>query len=325
VPRAREGLLKRPVSIAKRLRNDFSLARRYKEGYLGPTLEPGEATMRARAILCIASFFTFQLALASNPGQPIDCSDWVFLEPGYSCSEISCGDQDGNGQNFCTSIYSYVIFDNEGHLLRLSKVFPFPSCPGGQPPGRTQLSRYDGVTEQVVAYLDDRCSPGNLADVYRTTDSTLFDDSTGLLYAAGASLCSNNCYPSVSRMMVISGFATTFEILQTYEPSSTAFQFRVPKRPEGLASADYFDTYVGVLAHPVDFASAQPLQCHYPASPPTVGDYFSIADTLPAPEPGQGYYYVTAVTHDGQTRYGRQTIGGVTSGRNPALLPACSR
>ncbi len=22
---------------------------------------------------------------ASNPGEPLDCSDWVFVEPGFSC------------------------------------------------------------------------------------------------------------------------------------------------------------------------------------------------------------------------------------------------
>ena len=33
--------------------------------------------------------------------------------------------------------------------------------------------------------------------------------------------------------------------------------------------------------------------------------------------------YVTAVTHQGETRYGRQSSGGVLSGRDPAVLPSC--
>ena len=28
-------------------------------------------------------------AIASEPGQPLDCSDWVFLEPGFSCFHVS--------------------------------------------------------------------------------------------------------------------------------------------------------------------------------------------------------------------------------------------
>ena len=58
---------------------------------------------------------------------------------------------------------------------------------------------------------------------------------------------------------------------------------------------------------------------------PSVGDYCTVADPLPNPAPGTGLYYVTAVTHQGQRRYGRQNIGGVMSGRDPALLPVCEQ
>ncbi len=59
------------------------------------------------------------------------------------------------------------------------------------------------------------------------------------------------------------------------------------------------------------------------AMPPAVGDYVTVADPLPDPAPGQGCYYVTAVTYQGQTRYGRKSMGGVLSGRDPVVLPAC--
>jgi hypothetical protein len=64
------------------------------------------------------------------------------------------------------------------------------------------------------------------------------------------------------------------------------------------------------------------LQCSYPTTPPAVGDYLEVADTTPAP--GQGVYYVTAVTHQGQTRYGRKASGGVLSGREAGQLAACT-
>ena len=48
-----------------------------------------------------------------------------------------------------------------------------------------------------------------------------------------------------------------------------------------------------------------------------------MADPLPDPAPGEGRYYVTAVTFNGQTRYGRKNIGGL-SGRDPVVLPECT-
>jgi hypothetical protein len=51
----------------------------------------------------------------------------------------------------------------------------------------------------------------------------------------------------------------------------------------------------------------------------------AVEDTLPALELGEGRYYVTAVTYQGQTRHGRKrSIDGALTGRDPALLPGCS-
>jgi len=112
--------------------------------------------------------------------------------------------------------------------------------------------------------------------------------------------------------------------MQTYTPPSGPISFRVPYMPEGFQRADYFDTYYGTLATVGDWSQLQPLQCGYPASPPSVGDYLTAADPLPTPSPGQGYYYVTAVNFMGERRYGRKRAGGVTSGRDPAVLPGCT-
>jgi len=130
----------------------------------------------------------------------------------------------------------------------------------------------------------------------------------------------NNGYKWIA---TIGGFSTTFEILQTYQPTTDEIGFRVPCMPEGFQYADYFGTYYGDLATVGDWSQAQPLQCGYPATPPNVGDYSTVADTLPTPGLGHGYYYVTAVTYQGQTRYGRKCINGVVSGRDPAVLPGC--
>src|SRR5437867_8573977 len=124
-------------------------------------------------------------------------------------------------------------------------------------------------------------------------------------------------------IMALDGLPTLFEILQTYTPTATDLGFRVPAHPEGLRSADHFDTYWGHVSDLPDFTQAHPMQCHYPATPPSVGDYLTVADTSPLPAAGQANYIVTAVTDGTQRRYGRKLINGVMSGRDPALLPGC--
>ena len=122
----------------------------------------------------------------------------------------------------------------------------------------------------------------------------------------------------------ISGLPTLFEVMQSYEPAPGPLSFRVPYMPEGFQQANWFDTFWGDLATVGNWSQAQPLQCGYPATAPSVGDFLTVEDTLPTPAPGRGYYYVTAVNFQGQRRYGRQSNGGVLTGRNPALLPECT-
>ena len=59
---------------------------------------------------------------------------------------------------------------------------------------------------------------------------------------SGSSACST---PKAQTHWVaaIEGFTTTFDILQTYEPTSGPIGFRVPYMLEGFPAADHFDTY----------------------------------------------------------------------------------
>jgi len=125
-------------------------------------------------------------------------------------------------------------------------------------------------------------------------------------------------------MIGIRGFTPLFEILQTYTPTASDLQFRVPAHPEGLRSAEHFDTYWGHVATLPDFTQAQPMACHYPADhTPQPGEYLTVADTSPDPSPGAANYTVTSMTIGAQRRYGRKHINGAISGRDPALLPEC--
>ena len=166
-------------------------------------------------------------------------------------------------------------------------------------------------------------------------NSLSFDAVNGHLVIAMRRYCGDNngpsppdCPPAATYgggwlFMRLDGFATLFEIFQTYTPQAELRGFRVPYMPEGFQYADYFDTYWGDLASVGDWSQAQPLQCGYPATTPSVGDYLTVDDTLPTPAPGRGYYYVTAVNYQGKRRYGRQSNGGVLTGRDPAVLPPC--
>ena len=92
--------------------------------------------------------------LASNPGEPLDCSDWVFLEPGFSCREIAPFPCDKavcevGGMNFAV--------DNEGAILMLRwDQTASPPC-GSEAAGRLELVASNDLSEVVIGYVEHRC------------------------------------------------------------------------------------------------------------------------------------------------------------------------
>jgi len=285
-------------------------------------------------------------AWASEPGQPLDCGDWVFLEPGYSCSVFSSPVPFEGLTPLLRGKGSGIAADNAGALLtlRFSFVETFLSDPH-LTLGRTEILRTSGQATQIVGYIEDRLHAGGRDQIRPryfydfvgdhgyppgmtglTIEPIAFDPVNGVLFIPLDGYC-NNCAPSYPHgfwIAAINGFAPMFEIFDSYQPTTGPLSFTVPAMPEGFPAADYFDTYYGDLATVGDWSQVQPLQCGYPATPPSVGDYLTVADTLPDPAPGTGRYYVTAVHHQGQVRFGRKSSGGVLSGRDPATLPACS-
>jgi len=271
-------------------------------------------------VLVVVLVLVSTAAVGSEPGQPLDCSDWVFLEPGLSCT-VRVEDCDSDANPWCDILHSFL--DNEGYRYHIREVVTGKPCDGA-PVIRTELLRFNESTETVFAYLGGRCVTPGVSD-NALMDNTFFDEERGHLFVTIRSLaCSPGCTPVRKWNAAIEGFTTTFEILQSYEPSTNAWGFRVPYMPEGFPAADYFDTYHGDLATVGDWSRAQPLACGFPTTAPRVGDYLTVADPLPAPAPNSGRYYVTAVTHQGQRRYGRQRLVGVLQGRDPAVLPACA-
>lgn len=301
--------------------------------------------MRRLAMMFVLFSATF--ALASQPGQPIDCRDFVVLAAGLSCREYMRPCALNPADPFYASGSCFVsdadrARTSEGDVIRWTAgPAPGPSaCNGLQ---RHALVRFRGGQDEVLGYFEDRCvNPPFRRDVihpwhYRHQASgwpgeayqanLSFDPVSGTLFATVLSECvaiDEPCtYAYVSWIVGITGFATTFDILQTYVPPQSSLGFRVPDMPEGMRAADHFDTYWGQLGQPLDLANAHPLQCNYPSMPPRVGDYLAITEPIPTPPPGGANYVLTSVTYQGQMRAGRKADGGRLSGRDASRLPRC--
>ena len=295
------------------------------------------------AILSLA----FVPARATTYGQALDCTDFVASRPGVTCRPAvayPCPKDAQGLASICVVGNDNRAVDNEGNVFRVRRVVqPVATC-GPAPFYRLEIVRSrsnDPQLEQSIGYIDERCyDPGHnrvdriqgyrggIVDGQDINSAVVrFDPINGRLLVSVYDFCTRDngvCeYSPDYWVMELDGFATLFEVLQTYTPQAS-LGFHVPYMPEGMAGADHFDSYWGPLSHPINFTQAHPLQCGYPAVPPHVGDYLTVTDTVPTPAPGQGVFYVTAATYQGATRYGRKTTAGHLSGRDPAVLPACT-
>jgi hypothetical protein len=281
--------------------------------------------MRPAAVLLVA--FAFSAAFASEPGQPLDCSDMQFSVPGLSCVVLAPFGQPGIG--FFTR-GSDLVVDNDGYSIIAQQSPDFysavelhRSANGGQ--SFEVLARIaprsDQSPQDIIRFTDNRDVQ---AGIFYIPNHIVFDPVHGRLLVSLVSYCAGTCPGGYGGRWIaaIEGFTTLYEVRQSFAPQAP-LGFRVPVMPEGMAGADHFDTYWGPLTKPIDFTQAHPLQCDYPATAPDVGEYLTAADSVPTPALGQGVYYLTAATYQGATRYGRKTTAGQLSGRDPALLPAC--
>src|SRR5262245_47304760 len=101
-------------------------------------------------------------AIASQPNHPLDCGDWVFLEPGYSCSTWIAWGCTPNGTNrFCGDTGEPSVTDNQGRVIIVERVPKPESTPTCADYDRVQLRYYDGANYRVLAYVDDRCQNPN--------------------------------------------------------------------------------------------------------------------------------------------------------------------
>jgi hypothetical protein len=181
-------------------------------------------------------------ARASNPGEPLDCSDWVLVEPGLSCSywlnEFRCHPQ---ANPLCEPAVSKASTDNNGRQFRIVKIPLSTPCPHTFPLYRLELRAVNGTqqtTETVIAYLEERCDLTS-ADLTRWSYpeylGVLFLEESGkvvLQQFRSSGLGTSTEYGVADWAPVFSGFPTTFDVLQTFTPQSS-LGFRVLYMPEG--------------------------------------------------------------------------------------------
>ena len=233
------------------------------------------------SVIFLAMFGCISAAWASNPGEPLDCSDWVFLEPGLSCSTV---EPYGCDKAVCND-GPIRQTDNTGGVLSVRSVrLGDLVCPSIGPGdlNQTQLVRYDGTDEEVLGFIDDRCGiPGTNDFIMPATAAfnsspvgidgpLLFDDKTGRLWISMRGGCRGaECTygpGSALWLAAIDGFATTFEILQSQLPEG-------PPGPTGPA---------GPPGPPGEQGPPGPL---IPACPDSDGDAWADCVTNPTCNP----------------------------------------
>ena len=318
----------------------------------------------SKVLVVLFAFLVFSSAtFASQPGQAIDITDWVVVAPEINMRVFQpppCETDFCHGQWVYTEVWPHDlsgvasdrpgnprVIDNQGNvLMRRRKKVIFSGSLYSLFGYRTELVRFSGGVEEVLAFVDDRRSPSGNADrirparsAFQTEDSSgwcgnnpeegylLFDPLTGRLLAPLVSHA-HGCtwggeYGGGFWVAAFEGFTTLFDVIDSYVPTTGSIGFRVPQRPEALRAADHFDTYWGQVTRPLDLSQAHPLQCAYPDHRPQVGEYLTYPDSAPAPSPGQAVYYLTSVSYQGQTRAGRRALDGRLSGRDATRLPAC--
>lgn len=228
-------------------------------------------------------------AWASNPGEPLDCSDWVFLEPGLSCSVYAPVGSLGSGHPLLRKGGNLVV-DNSGVLYSLRINRACVNWLQYDVLGRIELVRIDGAQQQTIAYIEDRLGLPGTKDYIRPrgvraadtcprsqpgwsfSETITFDAPNGRLLVPLQTYCENESgrpcphYQLGWWVASIEGFTTTLEMLQSQLPEG-------PPGPPGPA---------GPPGPPGDQGPPGPL---IPACPDADGDAWADCVTSPTCNP----------------------------------------
>ena len=123
-------------------------------------------------------------------------------------------------------------------------------------------------------------------------------------------------------LLVLSGLPALFDTLVTFVPGGQSLSILTPAVPDGFRSADALQLWSGDVRTLPDWSQATAVSCPA-ATNPVAGQSITVADTRPAPNPGEARYFVVATQSGSERRLGRQYVDGAFSARDPAALPVC--
>ena len=204
-------------------------------------------------VLIAVSVFLIMPTWASNPGELLDCSDWIINRPGLSCAMYA-----PHGTVLPESVFlgagSNGVVTNDGSILafRATEVEACRRFGGawGTARYRFDLIERSGSNETVIASIEERRGPFNSVDHLRLIDSSCggavnncrygyvgvitlgamlyFDPTAGRLLVPMHRYCgacdvhsSSLCAPEYDGgwgIVAIEGFATTAEVLHDELP-----------------------------------------------------------------------------------------------------------
>ena len=181
-------------------------------------------------ILIISTLSLILPAWSSEPGERIDCSDWVFLSPGIQCTTVvPYGDPNGDNDFRIRVSDDWSAMSNDGRFVavRLKPTSNNATCGSTQVSLlRTELVLSDGVNETILAYVDDRCGstdgtidriiPLQVGTVAAYWTPVIFDPIEGKLYANLQSYGST--YEEAVSLIRFSGFATLADVMPQGPP-----------------------------------------------------------------------------------------------------------
>ena len=220
----------------------------------------------------------------------------------------------------------------ESYVFRSVFTGPLSCAPPGANTHRHEFLRVftDGRVEPVFA-LSPTCV-GDILTEFLVRPQLIMDAVNGRSQFSFRTIrddCSNpqNCIELevVHEVIEVSGLPSLLDIIPTFDPGNTAtLSWVAPVKPEAMAASDGYDVYKGDIDAVSDLSLAVSLACDVPTGrDPVPGEFLSVTDTIPALAAGEARYYLIANRFAGQSRAGREFMGGVLRGRDASLLTSC--
>ena len=176
-----------------------------------------------RKLLFLTLLLCVVPAWATDPGELQDCSDWMQLQPGYTCTTFVA--PPCNSTPVCEKSGTTQVVDTNGRLLFVRDVPLAGLCWPNDSASRAEIVAHDGNSEIVLGTFSDRCDGRTHIDRFRAVNHTLqFDRQRGALLIRMTSGCDydndndTSCPNSdngQASIIAIEGFPTIFEILQS--------------------------------------------------------------------------------------------------------------